>query len=190
MQRNLVMTKPLTSSFLSCEKDTETILRKLFIECQPYSDVLKRLLVVQAPDCMDKNYDVSQYSIKRLLDEGYISLSPKITIDEHSQVKSIISLSFDEFLPNGTNPEFRNCAIHFDVLCHHDYWNLGNYRQRPFKILGHIDGLLNRSKLSGIGELNFVGCTAGISNENWTSFALTYLAMHGSDDQIPAKNDA
>jgi hypothetical protein len=46
MKRDLIMTKPLTSSFLSCEKDTETILRKLFVECRPYSDILKKLLVV------------------------------------------------------------------------------------------------------------------------------------------------
>ena len=29
-----------SSSFLSCQKDIETILRKLFIESKPYSDYL------------------------------------------------------------------------------------------------------------------------------------------------------
>ena len=42
-----------TSSFLSCEKDLQTILRKLFIESQPYSDALKRLLVINTKDCLD-----------------------------------------------------------------------------------------------------------------------------------------
>jgi hypothetical protein len=46
MKRDVVMTKPITSSFLSCEKDTELILRKLFIESRPYSNVLKKLLVI------------------------------------------------------------------------------------------------------------------------------------------------
>ena len=32
----------LRSSFLSCEKDTESIVRKLFVESNPYSDDLKR----------------------------------------------------------------------------------------------------------------------------------------------------
>lgn len=41
MKRNLVRTEPLTSSFLSCEKDTETIIRRLFIDNQPYSNELK-----------------------------------------------------------------------------------------------------------------------------------------------------
>jgi len=42
-----------TSSFLSCEKDLETILRKLFVESQPYSDKLKKLLVINTKDCLD-----------------------------------------------------------------------------------------------------------------------------------------
>ena len=38
MKRDLVRLPRLDSSFLSCEKDTETILRKLFVESQPYSN--------------------------------------------------------------------------------------------------------------------------------------------------------
>ena len=52
MKRDTVLTQPITSSFLSCEKDTEIILRKLFIESAPYSDILKSLLVVQNPDVL------------------------------------------------------------------------------------------------------------------------------------------
>ena len=39
------------SSFLSCEKDTESIVNKLFVESRPYSDELKRLLVINTKDC-------------------------------------------------------------------------------------------------------------------------------------------
>ena len=78
MKRDTVLTKPITSSFISCEKDTELILRKLFIESRPYSDIFKRLLVVQAPDALDKEYDVSEYTLKKLIDEKYIILTPKI----------------------------------------------------------------------------------------------------------------
>lgn len=151
MKRDTVLTQPITSSFLSCEKDTEIILRKLFIESRPYSDVLKRLLVVSAPDAMDTNYDVTPYNLKRLLDEQYINLDPLIKMPEHEQIKAFIGLHFDNFTPNATNTEFRDSMIHIDVICHHDYWFLGNYRQRPFKILGYIDGILNKSKLTGIG---------------------------------------
>ena len=83
MKRDLVLTKPISSSFLSCEKDTELILRKLFIESRPYSDVLKRLLVVQNKDALDGNYNMDDYNLKKLIDEEYIVLSPKVKQTEH-----------------------------------------------------------------------------------------------------------
>ena len=49
MRKDLIM-KDFQSSFLSCENDTEKILRKLFIESKPYCDELKRLLVINAKD--------------------------------------------------------------------------------------------------------------------------------------------
>lgn len=184
MKKDVVLTGPIASSFLSCEKDTEIILRKLFIESRPYSDVLKRLLVIQNKDALDKNYDVSEYSLKKLVDDKYIILTPKIELPEHDQIKSFIVLSFDKFTPNKNNPEFRDCMIHLDIVCHHDTWELGNYQQRPFKILGYIDGILNKSKLTGIGELNFVGCVYQLADDNWSFYTLTYQAIHGSDDKI------
>ena len=45
-----IMTRPLKSSFLSCEKDTEEILRKLFVTSHPYSNQLKRLLMINTND--------------------------------------------------------------------------------------------------------------------------------------------
>lgn len=188
MKRDTILTDPITSSFLSCEKDTELILKKLFIESRPYSDVLKRLLVVQNKDALDTKYDMNQYSLQRLIEDKYIVLTPKIELPEHDEVKSFIVLSFDKFTPSA-NPEFRNCMLHFDIVCHHDTWELGNYRQRPFKILGYIDGILNKAKLTGIGELEFVGCVYQLVNDDWSFYTLTYQAVHGSDDQIPAEDE-
>ena len=42
----------IKSTFLSCEKDTEAILKKLFIDSKPYSDMLKRLLIINTKDCL------------------------------------------------------------------------------------------------------------------------------------------
>ena len=82
MKRDLIDTKPIVSSFLSCEKDTETILKKLFVESRPYSDVLKKLLVVQNKNVLDENYDMSEYTMKRLIDEKYIILSPRVDFEQ------------------------------------------------------------------------------------------------------------
>ena len=92
----------------------------------------------------------------------------------------------NSFSPNGTNPEFRDCTISFDIICHTDYWELGDYRLRPLKIAGYIDAILNNCKLSGIGILNFMGCNELILDENLSGYTLMYRAVHGTDDIIPS----
>ena len=75
--------KPIYSSFLSCEKDMEKIVKLLFVNSKPYSDKLKRLLIINNPDCLDENnqryqalIDSKPLSVMRK--EGYIRLNPKI----------------------------------------------------------------------------------------------------------------
>ena len=46
------------SSFLSCEKDIELILKKLFVDKKHWGDMLKRLLVLNTADCLDKDNDI------------------------------------------------------------------------------------------------------------------------------------
>ena len=46
MKRDLRMTTPIGSSFLTCERDFQTILKKLFVESRPHSEELIRLLVL------------------------------------------------------------------------------------------------------------------------------------------------
>jgi hypothetical protein len=158
-----VIAKPLESSFLSCERDTETILRKLFIESRQHGKMLKRLLVITNEDCMtnitNPEYQkVDNMSLKQLIDDDYVVLSPAIKQGEHETMKAALVISFNNFLPNNTNSEFRDCTVTIDVICNLNCWDLTDYQQRPFKILGYVDGILNKTKLSGIGELNFTGC--------------------------------
>ena len=176
------------SSFLSCEKDTESIIKKLFVDSKPYSDILKRLLIINTPDCLDDmtnqvyNDKIKQTSVVDLGKEGYVRLNPKITMGENEEVKSYIVISFDNFRPNETNPYYRDCTVMIDILCHTDYWDIGNYRQRPIKIAGYIDGILNGTKLSGIGSFNFLGCNELVLSENLSGYCLVYDAIHGADD--------
>lgn len=190
MRRDTRMTKPLESSFLSCEKDTETILRKLFVESQPYSDILKRLLVISTKDCLDNTESIviqevlKQMNLAKLRQEGYIKLEPKIRMPEHEEIKAYIIISFDNFVPNATNTFYRDCTITFDIICHTDYWDIGNYRLRPLKIAGYIDGILNNAKLSGIGTFQFMGSNQLVLNEDLSGYTLMYRAVHGNDDRI------
>lgn len=183
------------SSFLSCEKDTESIIRKLFVDSKPHSDMLKRLLLINTSDCLNDMTNqvyinkIKNTSIKDLREQGYIRLEPKIKLSENEEVKSYIVISFDNFVPNSTNPEFRDCIVMIDVICHTDYWDVGNFRLRPLKIAGYIDGILNGCRLSGIGKFQFAGCNELVLNENLSGYCLMYAATHGSDDEIPVDNE-
>lgn len=188
MRKDLIM-KDFQSSFLSCENDTEKILRKLFIESKPYCDELKRLLVINAKDCLDNlDNEVYKKKFKKCLLEinkrRIYQKCSKIKFPENEEVKAYIIISFDNFTPNANNPQFRDCFVHFDIICHTDYWDLGDYRLRPLKIAGYIDGILNNSKLSGIGTLQFLTANELILNEQLSGYTLVYEAIHGTDDKI------
>ena len=92
-------------------------------------------------------------------------------------------------MTNDTNPEFRDCTVNFDIICHTDYWDIGNYEVRPLKIAGYIDGILNETRLSGIGTFNFIGCNQIILNEELSGYTLSYRAVHGTDDRFPAEEE-
>ena len=186
MKKDLVNLN-LKSSFQSVEKDIELILKKLFVENKPLSNDLKKLLIINTKDCLDET-NASKYKIlidniklKDLREEGYIRLEPKLKFNEHEEVKSYLILSLDNFTPNETNPEFRDCTVSFDIICHTDYWDIGNYRLRPIKIAGIIDGILNGSKLTGIGEFLFMGCNELILNEELSGYTLMFRAIHQTD---------
>ena len=183
--------KPIKSSFLSCEKNTELILQKLFVDNKQHSRELKKLLIINTKDCLNiPKYDdiVNKMSVGDMINEGYVRLYPKFAMQEHQEVKAYILISYDNFAMTD-NPEFRDCTIDFDIICHTDYWDIGNYRLRPLKICGYIDGLLNKSKLSGIGELFFAGGSQIILSEDLSGYSISYRAIHGTDDQIPKKED-
>ena len=74
----IMLPKDFKSSFLSIEKDSELIIRKLFFESKPYSEQLKKLLVLNTKDCLDvKDSDVyaeilNKTTLNVLQEKGYI----------------------------------------------------------------------------------------------------------------------
>lgn len=186
MQRNAVI-PPVQSSFLSCPKDIELILNKLFKESNPYSSWLKRLLIINMPDCLDTSitkYDsvVNKYSVKDLFDKQYLRQTPRLEFNEHEDVQSYIMISFDNFTTNAVNPQFKDCIVNFDIICHTKQWELENFMIRPLMIAGYIDGILNHKRLSGVGEFLFLGCNEIILDENLAGYTLSYSAIHFSED--------
>lgn len=127
MKRDVIEIPPITSSFLSIEKDIERILTKLFFENQVQNRQLLRLLVIPMKDCLSNTTNeeykelVNKTTLATLIKDGYVKLAPKIPMPEHEKVKSYIIISFDNFTINSNNPQYRDCTIHFDIICHTDY---------------------------------------------------------------------
>lgn len=188
------------STFLSCETDQETIWRRLFVESRPYSDKLKKLLVINTADCLDENqiqYQeiIDNMNLQELKDKQYLKNVPKLEFGEHEEVKAYILLEFDDFIPTG-NPHYRDCTITFSIICHLDYWELDDYKLRPYQIAGYIDGILNETRLSGIGTLQFMGASEIVMNGYLGGIVLRYIATHGRADDsetldptLPAPQD-
>ena len=176
------------SSFLSCEKDLETIIKKLFVDSRPYSDKLKRLLLINTDDCLLDTTNpayiekINSMSISDMREKGYIKIEPKIPFGENEEVKSYILITFDNFTPNRENEYYRDCVIEIDIICHTDYWDVGNFRVRPLQIAGYIDGILNGAKLSGIGTLDFISCNELVLSKELSGYCLMYSAIHGVED--------
>ena len=188
-------TTNIKSTFLSCEKDAETIVRKLFVDSRPYSDELKRLLLINTKDCLDDrtnpayNKKISNTSLGDMIDEGYIRMKPLIKLGENEEVRSYICLSFDNFTPNANNTYYRDHIIEIDIICHIEKWDLGNFRLRPLKIAGYIDGILDQAKLAGIGTLDFITCNEIVLSEELAGYCLMYRTVNADDDKIKSEEE-
>lgn len=162
------------SSFMTAELDFELICSRML-----QNDRLKKLLFYQTANALSKKA-LSQEETLGLLNKN-IRIVPRLDIDEN--VRTYIIIGFDNFAPNATNPEFRDNTITFDIICHFDTWLLGDYQLRPYKIMGEIDGMLDKKRLTGIGQLQFMGANQLLLNDKLGGLTLTYAAIHGGEDK-------
>lgn len=170
------------SSFLSTEKDLEIVVNHL---CK--NERLKRLLYYTTPDAIDKPNLNDEQMIQ--LFKKNIKLIPKLYVD--GSVLNYVVISFDNFIPNNTNPEFRDNIIEFDIICHYDQWHLKDYQLRPYRIAAEIDSMIDKTHLTGIGKLEFLGGNQIILTDEYAGLCLMYTAIHGEEDKkfMPNPND-
>ena len=169
------------SSFISIEKDMGTI-----IDMMLKNNRLKKLLYYNLENCLFQENLTEDQSLE-LIKDGYIRMVPKLYVDK--DVLNYIIISFDNFTPNMTNPEFRDNIISFDIICHFNQWQMPNFQLRPYKIAAEIDTLFNNRHLSGIGELQFLGANQILINDEFGGISLMYSAVHGEDDKINSPNE-
>ena len=170
------------SSFLSTQKDME-IISNMIIK----NNNLKKLLYYTSRDCLNKP-NLTEDQTLELFGKN-IKLVPKLYVD--GSILNYIVISFDNFITNQENPEFRNNLIEFDIICHFDQWQLKDFQLRPYRIAAELDSMFNGKHLTGIGELEFLGATQVILTDEYAGLCLLYQAIHGEEDKkkMPNPND-
>ena len=167
------------SSFLSIEKDMHLISNMILRNPR-----LKKMLYYTTPDCLNKP-GVSEDIALEMFGKN-IKMVPKLVVD--NSVLNYIIISFDNFIPNMSNPEFRDNIIEFDIICHFDQWTLKDFQLRPYKIAAEIDSMFNDKHLTGIGKLEFLGANQMILTDEYAGLCLMYRAVHGEEDKIDMLN--
>ena len=162
------------SSFLSVEKDLDIITSTMM-----KNERFKKLLYYTTADALDRENLTTAQTAE--LFKKNIKIVPKLYVD--GSVLAYIIITFDNFVPNATNPEFRDNVISFDIFCHFDQWDLNDFKLRPYKIAAEIDTMFNNKHLTGIGELQFMGANQIILTDEFAGLSLMYAAIHSEDDK-------
>ena len=169
------------SSFLSAEKDMNIIVDRIM-----KNDRLKKLLHYTTRDCLDRPR-LTEEETAELFGKN-IKLVPKLYVD--GSVLNYMLISFDNFSRNGTNPEFRDNIIEFDIICHYDQWQLKDFALRPYKIAAELDTMFDEQRLTGIGKLEFLGANQMILTDEYAGLCVMYKAIHGEEDKKGTLNPA
>lgn len=164
------------SALLGMPKDAYLIMSRVLSN----QNVLK-LLSYGVKNWQEKP-QVTEKMINEMFKTGQISAVPRVKIDRIE--KTYLRLTYGAMTRNAYNPEYRNNTFGIDVICHYDNWDLGDYDLRPYRIAGEIDSMLDKTHLTGIGELEFISCAPYVYNEDFAGVSLTYLAIRGNEDKI------
>ena len=169
------------SSFIKKKKDLNIIINKMF-----ENDRLKKLLYYNTKDCLNKPKLTEEQTLSLI--NKQIKMVPKLYVDK--SVLNYIIISFDNFTQSA-NPEFRDNIIEFDIICHFDQWQMNDFKLRPYRIAAEIDMLFNNQKMTGIGELQFLGANQVILTDEFAGLCLMYQAVHGEEDKkyMPNPNE-
>ena len=158
------------SSFLSVEKDMGIIIGEML-----KNNRLKNLLYYTDDHPLEHD-KLSEEDSVGLIGKNIKNI-PKLYVD--GSVLNYIIINFDNFTSNATNPEFRDNIIEFDIICHFDQWQLQDFKLRPYRIAAEIDSMFDRKHLTGIGELEFLGCSQIILTDEYAGLCLLYSSIHG-----------
>ena len=166
------------SSFMSVDKDLQII-----TEWMLKNKNLCKILYYTDRDALDRPNLTEEQRVS--LFGKQIKIVPKLYVD--GSVLAYVIISMDNFT-RSENPEFRDNIISFDIICHFDQWQLKDFQLRPYRIAAEIDSMFDNKRLTGIGELHFMGANQVILNDEFAGLTLMYEAIHGGEDKKKTPN--
>lgn len=162
------------SSFLSINKDLDIIINRIL-----KNDRLQKLLYYTNNNPLAQQALTEDQQLELL--SKNIKIIPKLYLD--NSTTNYLIITFDDFLPNATNPEFRDNIIVFTIISNFEQWQLNDFNLRPYRIAAEIDTLFNETHLTGIGTLKFLSAQQIIFDDNLGGLKLIYAAIHGEEDK-------
>ena len=168
------------SSFMSVDKDLQII-----TEWMMKNKNLCKILYYTDRNALDRPALTEEQRVG--LFGKQIKIVPKLYVD--GSVLAYVIISMDNFT-RSENPEFRDNIISFDIVCHFDQWQLKDFQLRPYRIAAEIDSMFDNKRLTGIGELHFMGANQIILNDEFAGLTLMYEAIHGGEDKKKTPNPA
>lgn len=161
-----------SESFKNVEKDLSYIVSEISQDEQ----ILKYLSLQE-----NRETELSSKEKKEIL-KKCVKIVPKITA-VNSTDWSYITVHFDNFLPNGENPAFRDKFLIFDIICNFDTWDMEDFKLRPYQIAGRLDVLFDNKSLCGTYSLKFLNASSLVLDDNIAGLTLIYEVTYseGSD---------
>lgn len=157
------------ANFSTVEKDFSELTKRIF-----GNQKILKMLYYNSKDCI-KLADITDQNILDEIAEQNIRIIPNLQIPENKG--SYIIITFDQFSPNATNPEFVDNLMLIDILCPIDTWMMDSYMMRPFRIMHELNGLLDKSKFNGIGKVNFMGANL-LNLGDYTGYQIAYAVIN------------
>ena len=115
--------------------------------------------------------DLSQNEIDEMIGNN-ILFTPVIP-DEEQKAQSFLTILFENYEIND-NVDYKNATLRFDIICPSNSWVINDSDLRPFKIMQIIDGMMNGSRLEGIGNLQFKEANIIIPSAYHTGYMMEY----------------
>lgn len=162
-------------SFKNIEKDLAYVVTKIM-----ENEKLLKLLSLKE----NQLEALSSEEKKKIMDKC-IKIVPKITTIDEKDPWSYVIIVFDDITPNEGNPEYRDKVLYFDIVCHFDTWNMGDFKLRPYQIAGELDKMFDKKALCDSFTANFVATTGLTIDNDISGLIQTYLVTYNiSRDKV------